>query len=155
MEAPNGCGDGKELVEFQKQFREMLIKKQVSAFSTWEDELHKIVFDPRYLLLVSKERKQAFESFVKERADEERRAKKERFTELLQEANLSSKSSFSDFSSKYAKDERFKGIEKMRERESLFQEFVSDLQLREKEKHSQKEKVRILLHLSANISKAT
>ncbi|VDN13596.1 unnamed protein product [Dibothriocephalus latus] len=132
-----------------KQFREMLIEKQVSAFSTWEKELHKIVFDRRYLLLVSKERKQAFESFVKERADEERREKKnklkekrERFTELLQEANLSSKSSFSDFSSKYAKDERFKGIEKMRERESLFQEFVSDLRLREKEKHSQKEKVK-------------
>ncbi|KAL7061486.1 hypothetical protein AAHC03_01861 [Spirometra sp. Aus1] len=132
-----------------KQFREMLIEKQVSAFSTWEKELHKIVFDRRYLLLTSRERKQTFESFVKERADEERREKKnklkekrERFTELLQEANLSSKSSFSDFSSKYAKDERFKGIEKMRERESLFQEFISDLRLREKEKHNQKEKVK-------------
>lgn len=32
---------------------------QVSAFSTWEKELHKIVFDPRYLLLNSEERKQA------------------------------------------------------------------------------------------------
>ncbi|VDL92502.1 unnamed protein product [Schistocephalus solidus] len=132
-----------------KQFREMLIEKQVSAFSTWEKELHKIVFDRRYLLLASRERKQTFESFVKERADEERREKKnklkekrERFTELLQEANLSSKSSFSDFSSKYAKDERFKGIEKMRERESLFQEFLSDLRLREKEKHNQKEKIK-------------
>lgn len=31
---------------------------QVSAFSTWEKELHKIVFDPRYLLLNPKERKQ-------------------------------------------------------------------------------------------------
>lgn len=31
---------------------------QVSAFSTWEKELHKIVFDPRYLLLNSEERKQ-------------------------------------------------------------------------------------------------
>ena len=30
---------------------------QVSAFSTWEKELHKIVFDPRYLMLTSKERK--------------------------------------------------------------------------------------------------
>ena len=28
-------------------------------FSTWEKELHKIVFDSRYLLLTSKERKQA------------------------------------------------------------------------------------------------
>lgn len=31
---------------------------QVSAFSTWEKELHKVVFDPRYLLLNSEERKQ-------------------------------------------------------------------------------------------------
>lgn len=31
---------------------------QVSAFSTWEKELHKIVFDPRYLLLNAEERKQ-------------------------------------------------------------------------------------------------
>lgn len=31
---------------------------KVSAFSTWEKELHKIVFDPRYLLLNPKERKQ-------------------------------------------------------------------------------------------------
>lgn len=31
---------------------------QVSAFSTWDKELHKIVFDPRYLLLNPKERKQ-------------------------------------------------------------------------------------------------
>ena len=30
-----------------KQFRDLLEEKQISAFSTWEKELHKIVFDPR------------------------------------------------------------------------------------------------------------
>ncbi|XP_044141874.1 transcription elongation regulator 1-like protein [Bufo gargarizans] len=39
-------------------FRNMLLERGVSAFSTWEKELHKIVFDPRYLLLNSEERKQ-------------------------------------------------------------------------------------------------
>lgn len=34
------------------------VSLQVSAFSTWEKELHKVVFDPRYLLLNSEERKQ-------------------------------------------------------------------------------------------------
>jgi len=70
----------------------------VSAFSTWEKELHKIVFDPRYLLLTSKERKQVFEQYVKERAEEERREKrnklkekKEQFRQLLEEAHLTSK----------------------------------------------------------------
>jgi len=53
-----------------KQFRELLTEKEISAFSTWEKELHKIVFDPRYLLLTSKERKTVFEKYVKERVDE-------------------------------------------------------------------------------------
>ena len=81
-----------------KQFRDMLQEKEVSAFSTWEKELHKIVFDPRYLLLTSKERKQVFEAYVKERAEEERREKrnklkerKEQFKQLLEEAKLHGK----------------------------------------------------------------
>lgn len=107
-----------------KLFKEMLAEKQVSAFSTWEKELHKIVFDSRYLLLTSKERKQVFEKYVKERAEEERREKrnklrekKEAFKKLLTEAHLHGKSSFSDFAQKYARDERFKGVDKMRERD--------------------------------------
>ncbi|CAL8068858.1 unnamed protein product [Calicophoron daubneyi] len=132
-----------------RRFREMLVEMQVSAFSTWEKELHKIVFDPRYLLLASKERKQTFEAYVKERADEERREKKnkmkekkEKFMELLEEASLTSKSSFNDFSAKYQKDDRFKGIEKGRDRESMFQEFLTELRKREKEeKHREKEKL--------------
>lgn len=70
----------------------------MSAFSTWEKELHKIVFDPRYLLLTSKERKQVFEKYVKERADEERQEKRnkmkmrrEAFRQLMEEANLTTK----------------------------------------------------------------
>lgn len=81
-----------------KLFKEMLTEKQVSAFSTWEKELHKIVFDSRYLLLTSKERKQVFEKYVKERAEEERREKrnklrekKELFRKLLTEAHLHGK----------------------------------------------------------------
>ena len=40
-----------------ESFKAMLAEKQVSPFSTWEKELSKIVFDERYLLLSSKERK--------------------------------------------------------------------------------------------------
>lgn len=71
---------------------------QVSAFSTWEKELHKIVFDPRYLLLTSRERKQVFEKYVKERAEEERREKRNKmrqkrddFRSLMETANLHGK----------------------------------------------------------------
>ncbi|XP_012526910.1 transcription elongation regulator 1 isoform X3 [Monomorium pharaonis] len=128
-----------------KSFRDMLAEKDVSAFSTWEKELHKIVFDPRYLLLTSKERKQVFEKYVKERAEEERREKrnkmkerKEQFQKLLEEAGLHGKSSFSDFAQKHGRDERFKNVEKMRERESLFNEYLLEVRKREKEEKTAK-----------------
>ncbi|XP_063709217.1 transcription elongation regulator 1 isoform X2 [Culicoides brevitarsis] len=133
-----------------KQFKEMLREKDVSAFSTWEKELHKIVFDPRYLLLTSRERKQVFERYVKDRAEEERREKRnklrqkrEDFRTLMENANLHGKSSFDDFAKKYSKDEHFRAIEKMRERESLFNEYIVEVRKREKEdKHQKKEQIR-------------
>ncbi|XP_022218731.2 transcription elongation regulator 1 isoform X2 [Drosophila obscura] len=132
------------------QFKEMLREKDVSAFSTWEKELHKIVFDPRYLLLTSKERKQVFEKYVKDRAEEERkekrnkmRQKRDDFRSLMEEARLHGKSSFSEFSQKNAKEERYRAIEKVRERESLFNEYIVEVRRREKEdKQLKKEQIR-------------
>lgn len=83
--------------------------------------------------------------YVKERAEEERREKrnklkerKEDFRKLLEEAGLNGKSSFSDFAAKYSKDDRFRNIEKMRERESLFDEFLLEVRRREKEEKAAK-----------------
>jgi transcription elongation regulator 1 len=121
-----------------KQFMEMLREKEVSVFSTWEKELHKIVFDQRYLLLPSKERKQVYEQYVRERADEERkeksrklRLKKDEFKQLLIDAKLHGRSSFSEFATKYGRDERFKSVDKMREKESLFNEYLIEVRRRE------------------------
>ena len=76
----------------------MLLDREVSAFSTWDKELHKIVFDPRYLLLSGRERKQAYEGFIKSRAEDERIEKRnkikdnrEMFKKLIDKANLSSR----------------------------------------------------------------
>lgn len=70
----------------------------MSAFSTWEKELYKIVFDQRYLLLASRERKQVFEKYVKDRAEEERREKRNKikqkrddFRALMEQSNLHGK----------------------------------------------------------------
>jgi len=59
------------------------------------------VFDRRYLLLASKERKQIFEQYVKERADDERKEKvrklrerKNDFRQLLIDAKLRSRYEF-------------------------------------------------------------
>ena len=37
------------------------------------------------------------------------------------------RSTFSDFALKYAKDERFKSVDKMREREQLFADYLAEL----------------------------
>merc|ERR1712176_1033098 len=113
-----------------EQFRSLLEEKQISAFSTWEKELHKIVFDPRYLLLTSKERKSVFDKYVRERAEEERKEKKAKAKErkdasrtLCEEVGVGGRTSWSEFSRENGKDERFKAIDKSRDRESLFNEY--------------------------------
>ncbi|KAM5173157.1 transcription elongation regulator 1 isoform 1-T1 [Mantella aurantiaca] len=128
-----------------KQFRDMLLERGVSAFSTWEKELHKIVFDPRYLLLNPKERKQVFDQYVKTRAEEERREKKnkimqskEDFKKMMEEGKINTRTTFSEFAGKHAKDFRFKAIEKMKDRETLYNEFM--VATRKKEKEDSKNK---------------
>ncbi|XP_040262140.1 transcription elongation regulator 1 isoform X3 [Bufo bufo] len=128
-----------------KQFRDMLLERGVSAFSTWEKELHKTVFDPRYLLLNPKERKQVFDQYVKTRAEEERREKKnkimqskEDFKKMMEEAKINPRTTFSEFATKHAKDLRFKAIEKMKDRETIFNEYM--VAARKKEKEDSKNK---------------
>ncbi|KAG5853466.1 hypothetical protein ANANG_G00073750 [Anguilla anguilla] len=123
-----------------KQFRDMLLERGVSAFSTWEKELHKIVFDPRYLLLNPKERKQVFEQYVKTRAEEERKEKKNKlmqskdeFRKMMEEARIGARMTFSEFASKHGRDSRFKAIEKMKDREAIFIEFMTALRKKEKD----------------------
>jgi len=128
-------------------FKELLEEKKISAFSTWEKELHKIVFDARYLLLTSKERKQVFDKYVRERADEERKERKakskevkENFRELLEEVDITSRTSYSEFSREHGKDSRYKGVEKSRDREDIFKDYLVELRKREKEDKEEKRK---------------
>uniref|UniRef100_A0A671QF27 Transcription elongation regulator 1 n=1 Tax=Sinocyclocheilus anshuiensis TaxID=1608454 RepID=A0A671QF27_9TELE len=122
------------------QFKDMLLERGVSAFSTWEKELHKIVFDPRYLLLNPKERKQVFDQYVKTRAEEERKEKKNKimqvkddFRKIMEDAKLGVRTTFSEFAAKYARDSRFKAVEKMKDREAIFNEYMTALRKKEKE----------------------
>ena len=62
---------------------------------------------------------------------------------------MTTKSSFSDFASKHGKDERFKGVDKMRDRENLFNDFITNLRRRDREEKSAlKDKVRLDLFSS-------
>lgn len=47
------------------------------------------------------------------------------------------RTSFSDFARQYGRDERFKIIEKMKERESLFNEYVNEMKKLAKERDEQ------------------
>ncbi|XP_058483027.1 transcription elongation regulator 1 isoform X2 [Solea solea] len=132
------------------QFKDMLLERGVSAFSTWDKELHKIVFDPRYLLLNPKERKQVFDQYVKTRAEEERKEKKNKlmqakdeFRRMMEDSKLTPRTTFSEFAVKHGRDPRFKTIEKMKDREAIFVEYITAMKKREKEdSKSRGEKVR-------------
>ncbi|XP_042317037.1 transcription elongation regulator 1-like protein isoform X2 [Sceloporus undulatus] len=130
-------------------FRDMLLERGVSAFSTWEKELHKIVFDPRYLLLNSEERKQIFEQFVKTRIREEYKEKKnklllakEDFRKLLEEAKLSPRTTFKEFAEKYGTDQRFRLVQKKKDQEHFFNQFILILKKRDKENRIRLRKMR-------------
>uniref|UniRef100_A0A0K0FL28 Transcription elongation regulator 1 (inferred by orthology to a human protein) n=1 Tax=Strongyloides venezuelensis TaxID=75913 RepID=A0A0K0FL28_STRVS len=121
-------------------FKEMMLEKNVSATSIWEKELAKIVNDERYLLLNKDERKAEYDKYVKERLEIERLERKKRhkeaveqFESLLEEAKLTHKSLYPTFAAKYSKDERFKKIEKTREREEIFNNWVKNIANQEKE----------------------
>uniref|UniRef100_A0A672T8G3 Transcription elongation regulator 1 n=1 Tax=Sinocyclocheilus grahami TaxID=75366 RepID=A0A672T8G3_SINGR len=149
MEAELKAARDRALVPLEariNQFRDMLLERGVSAFSTWDKELHKIVFDPRYLLLNPKERKQVFDQYVKTRAEEERKEKKNKlmqakdeFRKMMEDAKLHIRTTFSEFAAKHSKDPRFKAIEKMKDREAMFTEFMTAL--RKKDKDDSKNKV--------------
>ncbi|XP_068111512.1 transcription elongation regulator 1-like protein [Hyperolius riggenbachi] len=130
-------------------FRNMLLERGVSAFSTWEKELHKIVFDPRYLLLNSEERKQVFEQFVKARIKEEYKEKrsklmvaKEEFKKLLEESKLSPRSTFKEFAEKHGRDQRFRVVPKKKDQELFFNQFINLLKKRDKENRMRLRKMR-------------
>uniref|UniRef100_A0A8C0IUP6 Transcription elongation regulator 1-like protein n=1 Tax=Chelonoidis abingdonii TaxID=106734 RepID=A0A8C0IUP6_CHEAB len=130
-------------------FRDMLLERGVSAFSTWEKELHKIVFDPRYLLLNSEERKQIFEQFVKTRMREEYKEKKnkllqakEEFKKLLEESKLSPRTTFKEFAEKYGRDQRFRLVQKKKDQEHFFNQFILILKKRDKENRIRLRKMR-------------
>ncbi|XP_055101308.2 transcription elongation regulator 1-like protein isoform X2 [Symphalangus syndactylus] len=137
------------LEERVTHFRDMLLERGVSAFSTWEKELHKIVFDPRYLLLNSEERKQIFEQFVKTRIKEEYKEKKsklllakEEFKKLLEESKVSPRTTFKEFAEKYGRDQRFRLVQKRKDQEHFFNQFILILKKRDKENRLRLRKMR-------------
>ena len=137
------------LEECKKLFEELLEEKKVSAFSTWKSELHKIVNDDRYLSLDSNQRKEVFESYCKKRAAAEKleiqkakRALQDNYRLLLKECQVNPKTSFIEFSNKFKDDPRFKAIERRRDREDLFDDYLRSIRRQEEKLKYEQEKDR-------------
>merc|ERR1712080_189007 len=65
----------------------------------------------------------------------------DQFRALCDEAGVGPRSSWSDFSREHSKDERVKAIEKARDRETHFTDYVAELKKKEKEEKDEKRKV--------------
>lgn len=102
-------------------------------FFIFNDKKWKIRKRRRFLTICFKK---VFERYVRERADLESREKsealkkkKDDFRKFLKEVISNPKNAppFADFQTKYVRDERFKAIEKIKDRESLFNDYLVEL----------------------------
>lgn len=136
----------RETIPFEERvetFRKLLDEKEVNPNSPFRTELSKIVFDPRYLLLTSDERKEIFEKYCLEKTEEEHKKRREKikqatieFKALLADANLSSRTTFDEFHEQYSKDPRYRALEKTKDREILFDDHLAYLRRKEREEKS-------------------
>ncbi|XP_015284519.1 PREDICTED: transcription elongation regulator 1-like protein [Gekko japonicus] len=90
-----------------------------------------------------------FEQFVKTRIREEYKEKKnklllakEEFKKLLEESKLSPRTTFKEFAEKYGRDQRFRLVQKKKDQEHFFNQFILILKKRDKENRIRLRKMR-------------
>uniref|UniRef100_A0A7N0SXF7 Pre-mRNA-processing protein 40A n=1 Tax=Kalanchoe fedtschenkoi TaxID=63787 RepID=A0A7N0SXF7_KALFE len=136
--------------EAKTAFKALLESAKVESDWTWDQAMRVIVNDKRYgALRTLGERKQAFNEYLGQRKKieaEERRMRqkkaREEFTKMLEECQeLASSTRWRDAIAMFENDERFKAVERVRDREDLFENYMVELQKKEKamaqEKHKQ------------------
>ncbi|KAJ4701578.1 pre-mRNA-processing protein 40A [Melia azedarach] len=130
-------------LEAKNAFKALLESANVQSDWTWEQAMREIINDRRYgALKTLGERKQAFNEYLGQRKKieaEERRMRqkkaKEEFTKMLEECKeLTSSMKWSKAVSMFENDERFKAVERARDREDLFDNYMVELERKEKEK---------------------
>ncbi|EEF52242.1 protein binding protein, putative [Ricinus communis] len=129
--------------EAKNAFKALLESANVQSDWTWEQTMREIINDKRYgALKTLGERKQAFNEYLGQRKKieaEERRMRQKRareeFTKMLEESKeLTSSMKWSKAVSLFENDERFKAVEKARDREDLFDNYIVELERKEREK---------------------
>ncbi|CAI0401259.1 unnamed protein product [Linum tenue] len=122
--------------EARNAFKLLLESASVGLDWTWEQTMRVIITDKRYgALKTLGERKQAFTEFLAERRKqeaEERRTKqkkaREEFRNMLEESSdITTATRWSKVISLFEHDERFKAIERERDRKDLFDAYLEEL----------------------------
>ncbi|XP_042506427.1 pre-mRNA-processing protein 40A-like isoform X2 [Macadamia integrifolia] len=139
--------------EAKNAFKALLESANVEYDWTWEQAMRVIINDKRYGALKSLgERKQAFNEYLgqrKKQEAEERRIRQKRareeFTKMLEESKeLTSSTRWSKAISMFEDDERFKAVERARDREDLFENYLVELEKKERAKAQEEHKRNIM-----------
>ncbi|XP_023760424.1 pre-mRNA-processing protein 40A isoform X1 [Lactuca sativa] len=129
--------------EGKNAFKALLENANVASDWTWDQAMRVIINDRRYSALRSlSERKQAFNEFIgqkKKHEAEERRNKqkkaREEFKKMLDESKeITYTTKWSKAIAIFEDDDRFKAVERFKEREELFEDHIMELEKKEKSK---------------------
>ncbi|KAI3736513.1 hypothetical protein L2E82_26320 [Cichorium intybus] len=135
--------------EAKVAFKALLEDANVEADWNWEQAMRVIITDKRYgALKTLGERKQAFNEYLMQRKKleaEERRLRqrkaKEEFTKMLEESKeLTSSMRWSKAMVMFEDDERYKAVDRASDREDLFQNYLVDLQKKERAKAQEEQR---------------
>ncbi|OVA01174.1 WW domain [Macleaya cordata] len=139
--------------EAKNAFKALLESANVESDWNWDQAMRVIINDKRYgALKTLGERKQAFNEYLgqrKKQEAEERRIKqkkaREEFAKMLEESKeLTSSTRWSKAVTMFEDDERFKAVERARDREDLFENYLVELQKKEKAKAQEEHKRNIM-----------
>ncbi|XAR52947.1 hypothetical protein NMG60_11021290 [Bertholletia excelsa] len=130
-------------LEAKNAFKALLESANIGSDWTWDQAMRVIINDQRYgALRTLGERKQAFNEFLAQRKKqdaEERRARQKKaqedFRKMLEESKeLISSTRWSKVIAIFEHDERFKAVERAKEREDIFEDYMDELDKKEKAK---------------------
>lgn len=129
--------------EAKNAFKALLESVNVASDWTWDQAMRLIINDRRYTALRSlSERKQTFNEFIgqkKKHEAEERRNKqkkaREEFKKMLDESKeITSTTKWSKAIAIFEDDDRFKAVERFKDREDLFEDHIMELEKKERSK---------------------
>ncbi|XP_020276950.1 pre-mRNA-processing protein 40A isoform X1 [Asparagus officinalis] len=136
-------------LEAKNAFKSLLESANVESDWTWEQTMRVIINDKRYgALKTLGERKQAFNEYLGQRKKqdaEERRIRqkkaREEFTKMLEECEeLTSSTRWSKAVTMFEDDERFTAVERPGDRKDLFENYLVELQKKERAKAAEEHK---------------